>query len=110
MLASRANISAIMDQIKANQIALEGVQKEESVGNRTVLDVLNAYQELLNSKVEEVKARRDYYLSAMNVLLSMGRLTARDLGLEVELYNAKEKSKQTRNSQFHVSRSVLTVQ
>lgn len=95
--ANKARISAINDQIEANEIALDGVQKEEAVGNRTVLDVLDAYQELLNSNVEEVKARRDYYLSAMQLILSMGKLTAKDLNLNVELYNAKEKSKDTRN-------------
>lgn len=97
LVANKARISAIKDQIKANEIALVGVQKEEAVGNRTVLDVLDAYQELLNSEVEEVQARRDYYLSAMQLLLSMGKLTAKDLNLDVELYNAKEKSKETRD-------------
>ncbi|MDR1694147.1 MAG: TolC family outer membrane protein [Lactobacillaceae bacterium] len=97
LLANSARITAIIDQTKANEIALDGVQKEESVGNRTVLDVLDAYQELLNSKVEEVKARRDYYLSAMQLLLSMGKLTAKDLNLSVELYNAKEEYKETRD-------------
>ena len=97
MLANKAMIASIKDQVKANEIALDGVQKEEALGNRTILDVLDAYQELLNSNVEEVKARRDYYVSSMNVLLAMGKLTAKDLQLDVQLYNPKTYYKETRD-------------
>lgn len=89
MVANRAKIKSIKDQVKANEIALDGVQKEEALGNRTILDVLDAYQELLNSNVEEVKARRNYYVSGMNVLMAMGKLTAEDLKLNVDIYNPK---------------------
>ena len=97
MLANKAMIASIKDQVKANEIALDGVQKEEALGNRTILDVLDAYQELLNSNVEEVKARRDYYVSSMNVLLAMGKLTVKDLQLDVQLYNPKTYYKETRD-------------
>ena len=97
MIANESKIKAIQDQDKANEIALDGVQKEEALGNRTILDVLDAYQELLNSKVNEVTARRDYYVSGMNLLLSMGKLTARDLKLGVDLYNPKKFYKETRD-------------
>ena len=96
MKANESKISAIKDQVKANEIALDGVQKEEALGNRTILDVLDAYQELLNSNVNEVTARRDYYVSAMNLLVSMGKLTAKDLKLDVELYDAKQYYKETK--------------
>ncbi len=97
MKANEAQIVAIKDQVKANAIALDGVQKEEALGNRTVLDVLDAYQELLNSNVNEVTARRDYYVSAMSLLVAMGKLTAEDLKLDVELYDAKKYYKETRD-------------
>ncbi len=100
MLSNDAKIKSIQDQVKANEIALDGVQKEESLGNRTVLDVLDAYQELLNSNVEEVKARRDYYVSVMNLLLSMGKFTAKDLKLNVPLYDAEKYSEETRDRWF----------
>ena len=93
----KSKISAIKDQVKANEIALDGVQKEEALGNRTILDVLDAYQELLNSNVNEVTARRDYYVSAMQLLLSMGKLTAKDLKLGVDLYDAKKFYKETKD-------------
>ena len=87
----------------ANEIALEGVKKEEALGNRTVLDVLDAFQTLLNSQVEVVKARREYYLSAMQVMQAIGKLTAKNLKLDVELYNPKVYYKETRDKWLSTS-------
>lgn len=96
MKSNESQLKAIEAQINANAIALEGVQKEEALGNRTILDVLDAYQELLNSKVNDVKARRTYYVSAMNLLASMGKMTAKELKLDVELYDAEKYYKDTK--------------
>lgn len=103
MTANKAQIKSIKDQVKANEIALDGVQKEEALGNRTILDVLDAYQELLNSNVNEVKARRDYYVAAMQLLLSMGKLNAEDLRLGVDVYNPKKFYKETRDKWLSIS-------
>lgn len=103
MVANKAMITSIKEQVRANEIALDGVQKEEALGNRTILDVLDAYQELLNSNVEEVKARRNYYVSAMTLLQAMGRLTAKDLGLKVDLYDAEKYSQETRDKWLSLS-------
>lgn len=103
MVANDALIKSTQEQVKANGVALDGVQKEEALGNRTILDVLDAYQELLNSNVEEVKARREYYVSAMQVLLSMGKLTAQDLKLDVDLYNADKYYQDTKDKWFSLS-------
>lgn len=101
--ANEAQLKSIKDQIKANEVALDGVQKEEALGNRTILDVLNAYQELLNSKVEEVKAKRNYYVASMNLLMAMGKLTAKDLNLNVDLYDAKKHYEETKDKWFSIS-------
>ena len=103
MVANKARIQSVKDQIKAYEIALDGVQQEEALGNRTVLDVLDAYQSLLNSTVEEVRARRDYYVSGMQLLMSMGKLTAKDLKLAVEFYDAKKHSKETAGKWLSIS-------
>lgn len=103
MVTNESRLKSVKDQIKAYAIALDGVQQEEALGNRTVLDVLDAYQALLNSNVEEVRARRDYYVSGMALLLSMGKLTAKDLNLNAELYNAEKYSKDTRGKWLSLS-------
>lgn len=95
--ANKAKIKSTKAQTKAYQVALNGVREEEALGNRTVLDVLNQYQYLLNSEVEEVTTRHDYYVSGLNLLLAMGKLTAKDLKLNVDLYDADAKYKETTN-------------
>jgi outer membrane protein len=68
--------------VRANELALEGARAERSVGTRTVLDVLNAEQELLNAQVALVTARRDAYVAGFQLLNAMGQAEADDLGLE----------------------------
>ncbi|UZK66854.1 TolC family outer membrane protein [Sphingomonas sp. M1-B02] len=68
--------------VEANQLSLEGVRAENSVGTRTILDILNAEQELLNSQVQYVTAERDAYVAGFTLLASMGRAEAKDLNLD----------------------------
>ena len=103
MKSNESQLKAIAAQIKANEIALDGVQKEEALGNRTVLDVLDAFQELLASKVNDVQARRNYYVSAMQMLASMGKMTAKDLRLDVELYDADKYYQETKDKWFSLN-------
>jgi outer membrane protein len=81
----RASLDAIRSNeiaVAANNLALEGVRAEQSVGTRNVLDVLNAEQELLNSQVLLVTARRDNYVAGFALLNAMGQAEAEDLNLE----------------------------
>lgn len=80
--AAQQTIAANDKAVSANRLALEGARAENSVGTRTVLDVLNAEQELLNSQVALVTARRDLYVAGFALLNAMGRAEARDLGLD----------------------------
>ncbi len=93
--ANKAKIESVKAQIKAYQVALDGVREEQALGNRTVLDVLNQYQYLLNSEVEEVTTRHDYYASGLSLLQAMGKLTAKDLNLKVDFYDADANYKET---------------
>lgn len=68
--------------VNANKLSLEGVRAENSVGTRTILDILNAEQELLNSQVTLVTARRDTYVAGFALLAAMGQAEAEDLGLD----------------------------
>jgi outer membrane protein len=68
--------------VAANTLALEGTRAEQTVGTRNVLDVLNAEQELLNSEVALVSARRDAYVAGFQLLNAMGRAEAEDLNLD----------------------------
>jgi outer membrane protein len=78
---TRSIILASQEQVNANEIAFEGVEQEAQVGSRTTLDVLNAEQELLDSRVALARAQRDEYVAAYALLSVIGQLTAGDLGL-----------------------------
>ena len=80
--ASQKAIQAETVAVQANELALEGNRAEQSVGTRTIIEVLNAEQELLNSQVALVTAKRDAYVAGFQLLNAMGQAEARDLGLE----------------------------
>ncbi len=103
MVAAKAEVEAIDAQIAANQLALDGVQKEEALGNRTLLNVLDAYQELLNSEVNKEVAKENYYLSSLQLLLSMGKLTASDLDLDVTVYDPAKNYDKTKGKWLSMS-------
>jgi outer membrane protein len=68
--------------VAAAELSLEGVRAEQTVGNRTILDFLDAQQELLRAQVQLVTARRNAYIAGFTLLAAMGHAEARDLGLE----------------------------
>ena len=80
--AAQNAIASNQVAVSANELALEGARAENSVGTRTILDVLNAEQELLNAQVALVSARRDAYVAGFQLLNAMGQAEAEDLGLE----------------------------
>jgi outer membrane protein len=82
--ASRAIIESTQAAVAAAELSLEGVRAENTVGNRTILDILDAQQELLRAQVQLVTARRNEYVAGFTLLAAMGRAEARDLGLEQE--------------------------
>jgi outer membrane protein len=74
LLGARANLVADQSQVRAAAVALEGTRQEAQVGVRTILDVLNAEQELRNAELAVVGARRDEYLATALVLAATGSL------------------------------------
>lgn len=95
--AARERIASTREQVRANEIALEGVRQEALVGSRTTLDVLDAEQELLDSRVALVAAERDEYVAAFRLLAAIGRLQAAQMGLPVEIYDPTVHYRQVRN-------------
>lgn len=90
--ASLAVIESSQLAVDAAALSLEGVKAENTIGNRDILDVLNAEQELLSARVQLVTARRNAYVAGFSLLAAMGRAEARDLGLGDEglLYDPEE--------------------
>jgi len=81
-LAANEIIESSRSAVSAAELSLEGVRAENSIGSRTILDVLNAEQELLSARVQLVTARRNAYVAGFSLLAAMGRAEARDLNLD----------------------------
>ncbi len=101
--ASRAQLRSTITEVEANRIALSGVREEEKVGQRTLLDVLDAEQELLNSQVSLVSNRRDLIVNSYNVLAAIGRLTAKGLKLSLQVHDPKENYNNVRRKWYGIS-------
>lgn len=97
---ARARIVSFEAQIRSSQIALEGVEQEARVGLRTVLDVLNAEQDVFSARVNLVTAQRDETVAGYTLASSIGRLTAMDLNLPVAVYDPTKYYNETRGSLF----------
>lgn len=79
--AQQVAISAAQASMDANKMALDGIRDEQAQGRRTVLDVLNAEQELLNSRVAHTRAQHAQISAFFAVLSALGELTPENLGL-----------------------------
>ena len=84
---ARSNIAARQQEVRANEIALEGVRQEAAVGSRTTLDVLDAEQELLDARVALVEAERDEYVAGFTLHAAIGRLSVAHLQISVTPYD-----------------------
>jgi len=100
--SARAQALSFEDQIKANSVALEGVQQEAQAGLRTVLDILNAQQALLQSQVSLAQAHHDTITAGYDLLQAVGHLSARDRQLPVEFYEPTVHYEEVREKWFGV--------
>ena len=92
----RSRIASDERQVAANEIAFEGILREAEAGLRTTLDILDGEQELFDARVALTRSRGDEYAAAYALLQAMGRMSAEDLRLPVELYRPEVHSRQTR--------------
>lgn len=103
LVTARASIKSRQEQVRAANIALEGVRQEATVGSRTVLDTLDAEQEYLNAQVELVRAQRDEVVAIFQVLSATGQLTASRLALPVQTYDYEAYYNENRDKLWGVS-------
>ena len=85
--SARDSIASNELAVQANRGAVMGVLEEQRAGERSILDILNAQQELLSGEIGLANAQHDATVAAFQLLASTGQLTARSLALDVELYD-----------------------
>jgi outer membrane protein len=96
--ASLQSIESTRKAVSASSLSLEGVKAENSVGTRTIIDILDAEREALNAQVQFVTAQRNAYVAGFTLLASMGHAEARDLNLDAgPLYDPVDNYKRVRS-------------
>jgi outer membrane protein len=85
--SAHARVLSLKDQVGASKVALEGIERESTVGSRTVLDVLTTEQNLLAAEVNLVEAQHDETVASYQLRGAIGQLTAQALKLPVEIYD-----------------------
>tara|TARA_B100000029_G_C17530404_1_gene943067 strand:+ start:50 stop:1372 length:1323 start_codon:yes stop_codon:yes gene_type:complete len=81
--SSKSVLDSIRSQVKAAEIANEGITLEYESGNsRTTLEVIQSRSILLNSRINLATSERDFLVSQFNLLSAVGRLTANHFNLK----------------------------
>jgi outer membrane protein len=97
LAGARTRTAQYHESLAANTVAVRGVTRQQSVGERTFIEVLNAQQEQLSAEVNLVTAEHDLYVAGLQVQAATGRLSAQQLGLGVPLYDPLEHYRNTRD-------------
>lgn len=90
LAVANAQLQASDRQIRAAQVAFNGVREETRLGARTTLDVLDAEQSLFDARTNRVVFETQVYQAAYQLLSSMGMLTVSGLKLPVKQYDPSE--------------------
>ncbi len=103
LTASRAQLESDQAAVSAARTALTGVREEQKVGQRTILDVLNAEQEYLASQVQLETTRRNLVVNSYLVLQSVGRLSSEYLSLTKLVYDPEVHYSEVRRKWWGIS-------
>ena len=77
--ASVLSVQAYKQAVDSNKTALEATQAGYQVGTRTIVDVLNAQQNLFEAERNYSQAQYSYLLNTLQLKLTSGRLSEEDL-------------------------------
>ncbi|MEJ0049039.1 MAG: TolC family protein [Rhodospirillales bacterium] len=87
LVAARAAVASSRIAVRSAQIAVEGTERQALVGSATTQDVLIQQQNLLSAQITLVQNVTSVVTSSYTIASATGRLTAKDLGLAVPLYD-----------------------
>lgn len=90
LAVAQAQLASTERQIRAAEVAFNGVREEAKLGARTTLDVLDAEQSLLDARTTRVTVETQVFAAAFQLLSAMGALTTEALNLPVERYDPDE--------------------
>jgi outer membrane protein len=95
---TKVALRAAESEVRAADIALQGVRREAQGGQRTTIDVLNAQQDLTNARTRQIAAQRDRVIASYTLLSAVGRLDVHTLNLATPDYSADVHYHQVRDA------------
>lgn len=98
--SARQRLKWLEIEVAAETRSLRGIEAEAKLGTRSVIDVLNAEQELSASRSNQVRAKRDEALSLFQLAAALGRFGSDDLALDVKTYNHEDHYQHTKGRWF----------
>jgi outer membrane protein len=79
--ALKKNLAAAKERVHAEILALQGVERESTAGQRTILDILNGRRTLLNARIGLLNVQIDHVVAAYTLMSATGDLSLSKLGL-----------------------------
>ena len=86
----KSELALANSQVKAAEIAYEGIVQEYESGARDTLDVLSSRSLLLEASLNLADVEKEEILSRFKLLQVTGNLTASYLGLEAKINNPED--------------------
>jgi outer membrane protein len=83
---TKVALAAAESEVRAANVALQGVRREAEGGQRTTIDVLNAQQDLTNARSRLIQGQRDRVIASYTLLSAVGRLDVHVLNLNTPDY------------------------
>jgi outer membrane protein len=83
---TKVALTASQSEVRAAEVALDGVRREAAGGQRTTIDVLNAQQDLTSARSRLIQAQRDRVIASYTLLSAVGRLDVHTLNLNTPDY------------------------
>jgi outer membrane protein len=94
--ATKAELAAREKQLAAAALAQQSIQLESDVGQRTIIDVLDAEQEFLSAQVDMITSQRDEVVNAYRVAAAVGMLDPISMKLDPQFPDAASVIKRKR--------------
>ena len=75
-VSASASIPAAEKGLEAEQLALDGIREEQSVGQRTTREVLDQQRSLVEAQVNLIESQRNRIVAAYTLVAAIGRLNS----------------------------------
>jgi outer membrane protein len=95
---TKVALTASQSEVRAAEVALDGVRREAAGGQRTTIDVLNAQQDLTSARSRLIQAQRDRVIASYTLLSAVGRLDVHTLNLNTPDYLPEVHDHQVRDA------------